>query len=367
MMDLVSKFDDEGFSCDVMTNIGVNIAKLKNTKVYSLGLALQGLPKPVRLIYELFTPFFSYVRFFAPLRGIKYDACIVYSPSIFWFIYIKLIGQRVSGNKILILRDLFPRWLGKTGTLKTNSFGYKILNYFFIKQINTFNHILVQHKNDETILLNEYTFLAKIDILMNWYSESPTLNIPEKLIRFCSTKRYTLAVIGNFGIAQDIAHASAALKALLKNFSDLNVLFIGQEKSGRLQFLEELEFYDDRLLFEENVTHDTLINILKVVSAGFFSLDVRNSEGHIPGKVVAYLMAGKPVFGLAAHDATVKTLLENMGAGLVIASKKECEIVNGFNKFRRIQKSEDEIQIEAKQLFSSELAYRKIKEIVKDE
>ena len=169
-------------------------------------------------------------------------------------------------------------------------------------QLESYDVILVQNESDVGVLRNNYQINSYIDVLYNWYSPSEKTTVADKIIEFCNSQVFTLAVIGNFGPAQDLEHTSALLNTVLEEFLDVNILFIGQGDEARLCFEDQLNLYKDRIRFERRMSHDEVINSLAYVDAGYFSLDKKNQQGHFPGKVLAYLMAGRPVFGLTGVD-----------------------------------------------------------------
>ena len=130
MIDLVKEFDKRGYYCEVITNIGKKKSDLPNTRVRSLGVRVQGLSNLLRFMYEIVTPFILYLKYRKTFKTIDIQAVVVYSPSIFWYIFVNLLGKRIKGQKLLIVRDIFPLWLADVGLVKKTSLTYRILNYF---------------------------------------------------------------------------------------------------------------------------------------------------------------------------------------------------------------------------------------------
>ena len=359
MIDLVREFDQRGFSCEVFANVGQPQADLPNTKVRFLGLSLQGAAKPLRLLYELYTPlalFLKYLRLDRP----DYAAAVSFSPSIFWYWYIRLIGRRIRGKKILILRDLFPLWMADIGMLSRTGITYRVLDYFCRKQLETYDIILVQNENDIGTLQKNYQIECEVDVLQNWYSPSKKMEVANNIIEFCDRNAFTLAVIGNFGPAQDLEQSSVLLKTLLEEFLDLRILFIGQNDKAQRCFAGKLGPYANRIQFEPRMSHDNIINTLAYVDAGYFSLNPKNQQGHLPGKVMAYLMAGRPVFGSAGVDAPISKMLKQDNLGMMTHSGDRHNILKDFKAFKLQTWPNQEIQETAHKLYSSESAFKKL-------
>lgn len=366
MIDLVKEFDRRGLRCEVVTNVGGEMSDLPNTEIRSLGLGLRGTANSLRLLYEIYTPIALYIKYLASHRS-KYAAAVTFSPSIFWFVYLKLMGPRVQGKKILILRDLFPLWLVDVGILRPKSLAYRTLDYFCRKQLQSYDVILVQDEGDARILRRNYEISCEIDVLVNWYSPSPRLTVADDIIGFCGNEGFTLAVVGNFGPAQDLENSCELLNTLMIEYPDLRILFIGQSDKARSYFSKRLMSSAGRVRFEEKMSHDEVINALAYVDAGFFSLDKKNQQGHFPGKVLAYLMAGRPVFGSTGVDAPIAMMLEREGAGIVTYSKDPGKILKDFAAFRSRNWPHDEIKANAHNLYSSGHAFDKIMEHIKNE
>lgn len=362
MIDLVREFDALGYNCEVASNISTKSDEFANTRILESGFKLRDRSKLLRLLVEILNPFFLYLKYANNFRHKWYDGCIVYSPSIFWYFLVKLLSKKINGKKILILRDLFPLWLGQIGMLNSNSFIYRILDYFCLKQLQTFDTILVQHADDAVILRDLYNFDAEIHVLENWYSQSPVNMVSDRIKHFCQESEYTLCVVGNFGAAQNIDHAILVLETILKANFDLKILFVGQSDEASALFNRALTNFSERTHFIPSVKHDEMINILRMTNAGFFGLDFRNTQGHFPGKVLAYLMASRPVFGYASACAAIKELLEREDLGLVTSAVHGEEIARDFEKFRSVNWSSGKIDQYANENFSATRARQQLEE-----
>jgi len=359
MIDLVREFDRQGFSCEVVTNVGQSRGDLPNTTVRSLGLSLRGAAKPLRLLYEMYTPLGLYLKQLSRGRP-HYAAAVAFSPSIFWYWYLKFMGRRVRGKKILILRDIFPLWLADVGMLSSTGITYRVLNYFCRKQLESYDVILVQNESDVEVLRSNYQIECCIDVLANWYSPSPKVTISDEIIEFCDSEAFTLAVVGNFGPAQDLEHSCAILGSLLDEFPDVRILFVGQGEEARNFFALRLNQGQDRVRFEHQMSHDEVINTLAYVDAGYFSLDEKNQQGHFPGKVLAYLMAGLPVFGSTGVKAPISNMLKEDGFGVVTHSRDIDDILKDFRTFKSQVWPHHKIQESAHSLYGPGIAFDKI-------
>jgi len=366
MIDLVKEFDGRGFSCQVATNIGHPIADLPNTEVNSLGLGLRGTAMPLRLLYEIYTPFALYLKYLMSCRS-EYAAAVTFSPSIFWYLYLKLMVRRIKGKKILILRDIFPIWLADVEMLSSAGAVFHVLNYFCRKQLETFDVILVQNESDVELLQKNYQLDCEVGVLQNWYSPSPKLTVADEIVEFCDHDAFTLAVIGNFGLAQDLEHSCSLLNTLLQEFMDVKILFIGLGDEARSHLASRLKCYNGRVRFEDRMSHDEVVNTLACVDAGYFSLNEKNQQGHFPGKVLAYIMAGRPVFGSTGVNAPISKLLEREDAGMVTNSRDRKEILRAFKAFKLRNWSHRKIKRYALDLCNSGNAFEKVAGYIRNE
>ena len=359
MIDLVREFDARGFDCEVVTNIYHERSDLQNTKVRSIDLELRGRKKSIRLFCEIFTPIAFFLKDLMRTTP-KYDATICYSPSIFWYLYVKLLGQSITGKKILILRDIFPLWLVDVGLLTKKGVAFRVLNYFCYKQLLSYDVILVQNQHDIELLEQNYPLNCNVDILNNWYSKSPVLYVSKDVTDFCKPEAFTLGVLGNFGPAQDLESSCLALSAIMKKFQDVRLLFIGQGDEARNYFSENMDVGNGRVKFENTMSHDQAINTLSHVDAGFFSLHEANKQGHFPGKVLAYMMAGLPVIGQAGIDAPISKMLRDTGFGMVFQGESRDKILRTFEDFKSQNWPNQTIKQQAQELYSSNYAFKKI-------
>lgn len=361
MIDLVKEFDVNGHQSVVITNLGKDMPELQNTSLCSLGFGLQGLSKPVRLIFEMLTPILLHLKYYLAYNNRTFDSAVVYSPSIFWFVSLKLLGNKISGKKLLILRDLFPLWLADVGLMKTTGITYRVLDYFCQKQLSNFDVILVQDQKDVNTLMSKYNVSCEIGVLQNWYSSSPLVAVSDEIKSFCNRDAFHMCVAGNFGVAQDLERSCDILEILLLEFSQLNILFVGQQGSSKLYFEKKLRIHSDRVKFIGKMSHDEIINILDFVDAGFFSLNTANQQGHLPGKVLAYIMAGCPTFGYAGPESPISALLEEKEIGSVVHTKNKVEVVSSFRRFMEKKWSKVHIKSIADKFYRSENAYRTVK------
>lgn len=367
MIDLVKEFEKNGSLNLVVTNLGGQCIGLKRTKILSLCLSLRGASMSMRFLYEIYSPIAAYFKLMTQMRNQKYDAVVCYSPSIFWFVLVRLLGKKNTGKKILILRDLFPLWLAEVGALRQSSIRYRILDYFCLKQLQSYDVVLVQDEHDIKLLKKNYKIGAQIDVLWNWYTLSQNETVRSDIVEFCRPDQFKMAIVGNFGIAQDLMSSAKILEQLMESFSDLSLLFLGQGPEARLLFRNSLQAYSDRTHFAEKMTHDQIMNLLPYTDAGYFSLDARNNHGHLPGKVLAYLLAGRPVFGFAGDGAPISQLLQDKSFGMVTKHNFGGELLMDFSTFKLLKWPNDEIRLRAKDLYSSERAFSSLEGYINHE
>ena len=362
MTDLVQEFSKNGDEVFVVTSFGRTTfddldLDMRTIRVTSLFHRSQ--IKVLRLVSEVICPLLLAIKFrFSAAKKVNFDSTIIYSPSIFWVVFLWLSGTKRLGNKKLIIRDIFPLWYMRAGHLSAESWKYRVLNFFAISQFHIVDEIYVQSAADLLEIKSHFDLTNKpIFILRNWYQTSPRTEVPATISNFITSgSAKTLLLLGNFSQAQNSAIAMEFLRKLLERYN-LRLLCLGQKSKEQRNLKSALSFFgSNRVIFHEPVDHDVAIEICLACDFGFFSLASGNGLGSYPGKFVAYTMSGLPVFGVCPSDFEIASLCRTKNLGVTTSSYNE----EGLEEFAQFFKSEwirDQIRQCAERMFSVSNAY----------
>lgn len=271
-----------------------------------------------RVIGEIIASIWLGLKLRLGLISADLENIIVYSPSIFWFLTIKLVNSK-SSRKILILRDLFPLWLLKAGVLHGERFPYKFLNYFARLQYDAFDRIYVQSQIDVETLVNKYLISEnKIQVLENWQDEIIEDNVPDLDNHICKSRK-NLLWLGNLGVAQNQKFVISVLIEFVKANKDVKINFVGLKPHDKQKILSNFPdlLSDDSFSFIERLDNNQCAQLAYKSDLGLLSLNHLERDGNIPGKFISYMMTGLPTFALCGKDSAVGNKIANNNLGFV--------------------------------------------------
>jgi len=273
-----------------------------------------------RIFAELINPFlmWHHLKKQSEFTDMHVDGLIWYSPTIFWGPLIKRLKRTFEVPSYLILRDIFPDWAIDLGVLKKGP------TYLFLKLVEAYqyrqaNTIGVQSPNNLHYFIQKNPSLkGRAQVLWNWGTNSD-------LQKPCSINLATSSLVGrticiyagNMGVAQGI-EVLFNLAASLKDDPNLGFVFVGRgSEVASLRARMHAENLTNVLLFDE-IDHDEIPSLYAQCDIGLLSLDLRHRTHNIPGKLITYLHAGLPVFGLVNPGNDVIDMTQEAKIGYVM-------------------------------------------------
>lgn len=318
MTSLVEELIENGNECSIVSSIKNpkfhNSHKIK--KIFSFeSYFYRSKILPLRFIAELLNALVLASIFWIKGKTLKIDIAIVYSPSIFWAIFL-IVNKKSIGNTKIILRDIFPYWLMSIGMLDRKSLRYKILDYFAKLQFKYSDKIFVQSNSDINLLEREYGIsTTKLTLLRNWYPKSIKTKLPIELEQIFVNQKNIILLLGNFGVAQNRNYLSEVLYKFLSTTNGYILLFIGLKKEDQSFFKNKLLKFEENLIFLSQLPHDQCCEIAKKCLIGIISLHKDLSEGNFPGKFGLYALNGLPTFAIAPNVFEVSKFITNNNLG----------------------------------------------------
>lgn len=282
-----------------------------------------------RAFAELLLPVKTWIHSRSYLSTQHFDRIVFYSPTIFWGWMVRRIAQRRDAAIYLILRDLFPEWAIDMGLLRRRGPTAIFFRYVARYQYRVADRIGVQSLSNARQFQELYPKYAdKVEILWNWREHrapssrtlmDPPFPIPKgKVIFFYG---------GNLGVAQGVSRL-VALARWANARTDVHLMIVG---SGIA--------YDQ---IRQSIDHERLANVsltppvpqeqyevlLSLSNVGVVLLDPALTTHNIPGKLVSYAAAGKPILADVNVGTDLIDLVHAHAAGLVTCADETGFLAN---------------------------------------
>lgn len=324
MTDLVNALTRKGYSCTVVTSVGspsfenssthIDLVAIKNPFKRSNRLVL-------RVICEILFPIILLLKFYfcIPFNR-KYEFTIIWSPNIFWTLFLLGCSRQRHGYVRLIVRDLFPLWLEKTGVLSSAGLPFKVLNFVARLQFWKADKIYVQSLHDQKTLCDEYGVKKnKFALLGSWYAKSGYVSLPRNLVNILKRPGYKVLLLGTFGVAQDCDYLTDVLRAFLSTHINATFILVGIKSHDLQIFSDKLKHFEDtgKIIVIPGLSHDEVSSLCKECDLGIASLASSNTSGNVPGKFLCYTMSGLPTFAISPQEFELSRLISSSGLGAI--------------------------------------------------
>ena len=251
------------------------------------------------------------------------DLIVYYSPTIFFGDLVRRLKMIWGCPSYLILRDIFPKWAVDAGLIR-KSMVYRYLKRKELAQYAAADVIGVEAPGNLNYFSNELVgHDYRVEVLYNWIDarEHPTgnsgwrrkLGLNNKVIFFYG---------GNIGIAQDLDNI-LRLAAGLRDHDEIYFLFVGSG-SEVLRLSAEIEtqgLHNARIL--PPLSQDEYMQCLAECDVGLLSLDRRLKTHNFTGKLLGYVLCGKPVLGSLNPGNDLIEFLHHADAGFACTNGED--------------------------------------------
>lgn len=363
MGDLSEEIANQGNKVTVITfneeqNKLFEITNEEKITVLRIRAAHRNKNRVFRLVNEWLYPF----KIIYALKGgliQPFDACICYSPSIFYGKSLKFIRKKYKKKVYLIIRDIFPKWAVDAGVLK------KGIIYHYFKHIEkalyfSCDFMGIESKSDLNYFLR-YKDSKEIEVLNNWGA-----NIAASKTEFESIQNDSVLKIiygGNIGDAQD-------LLSLVKNidferFGDnINITIIGDgdQKKELLDYQNKRQISQLNIL--DSIAREEYLELVMSCDLGLVRLNPKLKSNNFPLKMMGYIQLGLPIIASVNEGNEIIKLIQENKIGKVSDSLDFEQFNNDINEILSNKASLAELGKNAKQLFEAEFtvssAFKKI-------
>jgi len=281
-----------------------------------------------RAFAELALPFLVWSRAEPEIARFSPEIVVSYSPTIFWGWLVHRIKQRHKSFAYLILRDIFPQWAVDIGV-----FSKWHPAYWFFRAVEAFQYwiadkIGVQSPSNHAHFAANPQLASKVETLWNWISPPPVAGSDcNNRQRLGLVGKTVFFYGGNMGVAQRMDRLLDLAAALQSNASVHFVLVGEGSERERLQRESEARKLLNMTILEA-VTQQQFFEMLCEFDIGIVLLDPHLKTHNIPGKLISYAAAGKPILADVNPHNDVIQLLHDHGAGLISANDDSTFLLN---------------------------------------
>lgn len=244
------------------------------------------------------------------------DLIVFYSPTIFFGKLVRRLKSMWGCPAYLILRDIFPRWAVEAGMLREGML-YRYLKRKEREQYAAADIIGVEAPGNLPYFAQEmHNSRFRVEVLYNWMNtrEQPKailgwrkkLGLEDKVVFFYG---------GNIGKAQDIDNI-LRLAAALQEREDMFFLLVGSgsEEQRIGEQIRKQELRNIRML--PPLPQREYMECLSEFDVGLVSLDRRLTSHNFTGKLLGYVLCGKPILASLNPGNDLMDFLHRADAGI---------------------------------------------------
>jgi glycosyltransferase involved in cell wall biosynthesis len=251
------------------------------------------------------------------------DLIIFYSPTIFFGDLVHRLKTNWGCPSYLILRDIFPKWAVDAGLIG------KGLVYHYLKRKE-----LVQYAAADIIGVEAFGNLSyfsedhadsryRVEVLYNWLDaqEQPASNSGWRQQLGLNDKIIFLYG-GNIGVVQDLDNI-LRLAAGMRGCEEIFFLLVGSgSEVQRLNAeIEKRSLSNIRIL--PPLSQREYLQCLAECDVGLVSLDRRLKSHNFPGKLLGYVLCGKPVLASLNPGNDLIEFLRHADAGFACTNGED--------------------------------------------
>jgi len=270
------------------------------------------------------------------------DAVFVYSPPLTLGVTGAIVKRSYNARFILNLQDIFPQNAIDLGIFK-NPILIKFFEWIEKKVYNAADFITFHSEGGKKWLIeNKNISFEKIITLPNWTNPELFQN-PNNPISFREKyhldDKFVFLFPGIMGPAQGLDFLIETAKSVSDN---KNILFLLVGDGTKKEKLKELvKHYDlNNVIFKPFVSRKNFPSLVNSSDVGIVCLSNQNQTPFVPGKLLNYLAAGKPVLAFLNKESDAFSLINKAECGYAVMAgdkKKAEEIV------RKIYKEKDSL------------------------
>ena len=296
---------------------GIKVIRVKTPPLKKVNFIIRG-------ISQLILPFLFFFKIKKYIHE-KLDVAIVYSPPLPLALAGGMIKRYYGAKFILNIQDLFPQNAIDLGVLK----GWKhkpaiwLFEWIEKKVYKKADNITFHSEGGRKFLIEKKGVPAgKIITLHNWINIEPFKNLSQNISfrgKFGLNGKFVFVFGGIMGPAQGLEF----MVRVAKNISDLkDLVFLlvgdGTEKLKVEKAIDDLNVKN--VVIKPFVSKEEYPYLVKDFDVGFVCLSSDNKTSFVPGKILGYMAAGKPILAFLNKESDGFAALKEANCGYVAHS-----------------------------------------------
>lgn len=288
---------------------GIKVIRVKTLPHHKVNFIIRG-------IAQLTMPKIFYRKILKYVND-KIDAVIVYSPPLPLAKVGEIIKNFFGAKYLLNVQDIFPQNAIDLGVLKNKL----LINFFERMEFNAYKNadVITVHSegNFDFIAKRYFQFKDKMHILHNWVEVNSFENISrtnEFRIRYGLENKFIILFAGVIGPSQGLDFVIKVAKEV-KDIEEVCFLIVGDgmEKEKLEDSVKEKRL--NNVIFKPFVSKEDYPKLVADCDVGLVCLSSLNKTPVVPGKILGYMAAGKPVLAFLNKESDGHRIIEMAKCG----------------------------------------------------
>jgi len=304
--------------------IGIKVIRVKTPPLKKVNFIIRG-------IFQLLLPFLFFQKAKKLIKE-KVDVVIIYSPPL----PLATIGIKIKkyfGAKfILNIQDIFPKNAVDLGVLKNKL----LVRFFEVIEKNVYKDadLITFHSEGGRRFLIERKGVpaTKIITLPNWIDLAPYQNLTKDMFfrkQWDLQKKFIFLFAGIMGPAQGLDFLIEIAKKV-SSIKDIVFLLVGDgmEKEKIQKMIRNYAL--SNVMVKPFVSKDDYPYLAKEADVGLVCLSSKNKTAFVPGKVLGYMAASKPIVAFLNQESDGFEVIREAKCGYAVRAgdlDKAIEIV----------------------------------------
>lgn len=308
---------------------GVNVIRVKVLPHHKVNFIIRG-------VAQLLLPVLFFLKAKKFIKT-KLDAVIIFSPPLPQTLIGNWIKKRYQAKFILSLFDIFPQNAIDLGILK----GWKhkpavwLFEWMEKKAYREADKITFHSDGGRRFLIDKKGVPPeKITTLYNWVDLGPYQNLSKNLSfrkQWGLENKFIILFGGIMGPAQGLEFAVETAREI-SDLGDAVFLFVGDgtEKSKIEKKIKDYSL--NNVVIKPFVSKEDYHYLVKDADAGLVCLSAKNKTPFIPGKILGYMAAGKPIVAFLNKESDGFEMIKKANCGYASESDNLGEAVKIVRK-----------------------------------
>lgn len=312
----------------------INVIRAKTLPHHKVNFVIRG-------ISQLFLPFLFFFQVKKYLKNI--DVAIVYCPPLPQALIGKMIKNKYGAKIILNLQDIFPQHAIDLGVLK-NKLLIKFFEAMEKKVYKDADLITFNSEGGVKFLIDKKGVLKdKIITLNNWVDINQFENLTRDISfrqRYGLENKFIFVFGGIMGPAQGMEFVIKVAKDV-SDLKDIIFLLVG-DGTEKVKIKQAIKKYGlDNVIIKPFVSKEEYPYLVKDSDVGLVCLNSSNKTSFIPGKIMGYMAAAKPIIAFLNKESDGFGMIERAKCGY---AAKSDNLENAESIVRRIYSEKEKLK-----------------------